>query len=134
MGVDGGFTQANHGRATGLRRLGNGDMVVFYSPRTTYPDGEPYRRFTAVGRVVDDAPYQAEMTPTFHPWRRQLEFVESKEVPIEPLLDRLDFIPDRQRWGLPFRRGLFEISARDFRRIAKAMSALRQPDKEGLAE
>src|SRR4051812_30803527 len=92
LGVDGGFTQANHGHPSGLRRLSKGDMLVFYSARTTYPDGEPYQRFTAVGRVVDDAPYQAEMTPAFHPWRRRLEFVESDEAPIEPLLDSLEFI------------------------------------------
>lgn len=120
-GVEGGFTQANHGRAEGLRRLGRGDGIVFYSPRTSYPDGEPLQAFIAIGRVDDDAPYQAEMTPTFHPWRRRVAFVEGREAPIGPLVEGLAFIPDKRRWGFPFRRGLFEIGEADFRAIAAAM-------------
>jgi len=120
-GVEGGFTQANHGRAEGLRRLARGDAIVFYSPRTSYPDGDPLQAFTAVGRVEDDAPYQAEMTPTFHPWRRRVAFVECREAPIQPLLEELGFIPDKRRWGFPFRRGLFEIGEADFRAIVAAM-------------
>lgn len=122
-GVEGGFTQANHGRPTGLRRLARGDGLVFYSPRTHYPAGEPLQRFTAIGRVADDEPYQAVMTPTFHPWRRRVEFLACDEAPIRDLLDELTFIGDRQRWGYVFRRGLFEIPGADFQRIAAAMHA-----------
>ncbi len=121
VGVEGGFTQANHGRSTTLRQLARGDLVAFYSPRTRYPDGEPLQRFTALGRVEDDTPYQAEMTPAFHPWRRHTQFLACEESPIQPLLDELTFVPDKQRWGYPFRRGLFQISADDFGRIARAM-------------
>ena len=122
-GVAGGFTQANHGRATGLRRLAFGDLIAFYSPRTEYPDGEPLQRFTALGRVVDELPHQAEMTPTFRPWRRRIAFLPSEEAPIRGLVDDLGFIADKRRWGFPFRRGLFEIGAEDFHRIADAMRA-----------
>jgi hypothetical protein len=118
-----GFTQANHGRKTGLRELQRGDLMVFYSPRTSYPGGEPLRHFTALGRVTDDEPYQVEMTPDFHPWRRKLEFLECEEAPIAPLIPALDFIKDKQRWGFVFRRGLFEIGEEDFERIAAAMHA-----------
>src|SRR5712692_4544322 len=97
-GVEGGFTQANHGRATNLRRLARGDLVAFYSPRTRYPDGEPLRHFTAIGRVIDDAPYQAEMTPTFHPWRRRVQFLECAEAPIQAFMCALAFIPHPTRW------------------------------------
>jgi hypothetical protein len=121
VGVDGGFTQANHGRATTLRRLSAGDLIAFYSPRTSYPSGAPLRHFTAIGRVVDTEPYQVEMAPSFHPWRRRLQFLPAQETPIEPLLDSLEFIGDRRRWGFVFRRGLFEIGGEDFRRIAAAM-------------
>jgi EVE domain len=121
IGIEGSFTQANHGRATMLRHLARGDLVAFYSPRTSYPDGEPLQRFTAVGRVVDDTPYQVEMTPTFHPWRRQMLFLACEESPIQPLVDELSFITDKTRWGYPFRRGLFKISAHDFERIARSM-------------
>jgi len=122
-GVEGGFTQADHGKATRLRKLEPGDLLVFYSPRTTYPDGEPLQAFTAIGRITGDAPYQVSMSETFQPWRIATEFVSSREAPIQPLLDDLDFIPDRQRWGYKFRLGLFEIGREDFLRIAQAMQA-----------
>jgi len=126
--VDGGFTQANHGRASGLRRLGRSDLIAFYSPRVSYPQGESLQRFTAIGQVVDDEPYQVEMTPSFHPWRRRLRFLAADETAIEPLLESLEFIPDRRRWGFVFRRGLFEIGSEDFQRIVSALQAQIQPD------
>ena len=132
VGMEGGFTQANHGRATNLRRLSKGDLIVFYSPRTRFRAGEPLQRFTAVARVPDEEPYQAEMTPTFHPWRRRVAFLPCQEAPIRPLIEALDFIQDKQRWGFPFRRGLFQIGPEDFRRIAQAMAAeLSQEDADG---
>jgi hypothetical protein len=76
-----------------------------------------------MGRVVDDQPYQVEMTSNFRPWRRRLQFLPAQEAAIEPLLDTLELIRDRRRWGFVFRRGLFEIGAADFRRIAAAMRA-----------
>jgi hypothetical protein len=42
-GVDGGFTQLNHGKAAPLERMRAGDGFAFYSPRATYPDGPRYR-------------------------------------------------------------------------------------------
>jgi hypothetical protein len=121
VGVAGGFTQANHGRPTTLRQLARGDLVVFYSPCVSYPSGQPLQRFTALGRVSDDTPYQAEVTPTFHPWQRGMRFLACEEMPIQPLLDELTFVTDKQRWGYAFRRGLFQIGAEDFERIARAM-------------
>ncbi len=94
---------------------------MFYSPRTSLDNGELLQSFTAIGRITDDEPFQAEMTPNFHPWRRIVEFIPSREAPIQPVLDNLDFILDKKRWGYPFRRGLFEIERPDFVRIANAM-------------
>lgn len=122
-GVAGGFTQADHGKATRLRKLGRGDLLVFYSPKTAYPDGEPLQRFTALGRIADDEVFQVEMTPTFHPWRRRLDIVPSHEAPIRPLIGDLEFISDKTHWGAPFRMGLLEVGEADFRRIAEAMGA-----------
>jgi hypothetical protein len=123
LGVEGGFTQANHGRPTTLRRLARGELLVFYSPRTSLQGGEPLQRFTAIGRITDDEVYQAEMTPTFRPWRRRVDFIASEEVSITDLIGELGFNGDKQRWGFPFRRGLFEIGEEDFRSIAAAMKA-----------
>ena len=120
-GVSGGFTQANHGKPNNLQKLAQSDLIVFYSPRTSYPDGEPLQHFTALGRVLDAQPYQAEMTPTFHPWRRRLEFLACTETPIQPLIASLNFITDKRKWGFPFRRGLFQIGQEDFVQIMQAM-------------
>lgn len=122
-GVAGGFTQADHGKNTRLKRLAKGDRIVFYSPRTEFGGGEPLQAFTAIGEIIDDEPYQAVMTPDFHPWRRRVAFSPCQEAPIEPLIERLTFIPNKTRWGFPFRRGLFEVSEADFALIARAMRA-----------
>ncbi len=123
LGMAGGYTQANHGRPTTLRRLRRGDLIAFYSPRTSYPDGEPLQRFTALARVVDDEAYQIEMRPDFHPWRRRVEAIPAKEAAIGPLIGSLDFISNKRSWGFVFRRGLFEIGEDDLRRIGAAMGA-----------
>ncbi len=122
LGMDGGFTQANHGKSTNLKRLAKGDLIVFYSSRTSLNSGEPLQLFTAMARVTDDEPYQTMMTPDFHPWRRRIEAVPCTETPIRPLIERLTFIQDKRRWGYPFRMGLFAIPAEDFRTIADAMA------------
>jgi hypothetical protein len=121
LGVEGGFTQAGHGKDTALRRLRRGDGIVFYSPRTAMGSGDPLQQFTAVGTVDDDEPFQVEQSPDFHPWRRRVVFEDVAAVPIRPLLPMLGFISDEQKWGLPFRRGLFEVPAGDFGVIAGAM-------------
>jgi EVE domain len=122
-GVAGGFTQAGHGKASGLKRLSAGDWLVFYSPKTSLRGGEPLQAFTAIGRVADEELYQVEMAPGFMPWRRNLEFVACDETPIRPLIDSLSFIRNKERWGYVFRFGLFEIPCRDFDVIKSAMRA-----------
>jgi len=122
-GVAGGFTQANHGKPHMLKRMRRGDWIVFYSPRTDFPDGEPLQAFTAIGEVTDDEPYEVEMSEHFHPWRRNVDFAPLNETPIRPLIDDLDFIEDKTRWGYRFRFGVFEISEHDLSVIRAAMSA-----------
>jgi len=121
MGVEGGFTQAGHGKAAGLKRLNAGDWLVFYSPKTSLDGGERLQAFTAIGRVADDELHQAEMAPGFVAWRRNVKFVDCVETPIGPLIDSLSFIMDKKRWSYMFRFGLFEIPQRDFELIKRAM-------------
>lgn len=121
LGVEGGFTQADHGRSTRLKRLRAGDGLVFYSPQTSMLGGSALQEFTALGRATDTEPYQVQMGADFHPWRRNVEFLEVTAAPARPLVADLDFIPDPKRWGYPFRRGLFAIGRSDFVRIARAM-------------
>ncbi len=121
-GVSGGFAQADHGKNTRLKRLGKGDYLIFYSPKTSLKDGETLQAFTAIGIIDDNAPYQVEMTADFQPWRRKVKFLDSEEAKVKPLLEHLSFIKDKQHWGYPFRMGLFEIQKADFELIANAMS------------
>jgi len=106
-----------------LRRLRPGDGLVFYSPRTAMRSGQPVQRFTALGTVTGTEPYQVEMTPDFHPWRLAVDFHAIGDAQARPLVGRLSFVTDPARWGLPFRRGLFEIPADDFAVIEQAMRA-----------
>jgi hypothetical protein len=112
MGVEGGFTQADHGKQSRLRRLGKGDRIAFYSPRTD-------QKFTAIGEVIDESPYEAETG-----WRRRMKFFSAEDAAVQPLIERLEFITNKKSWGFPFRRGLFEIREADFNAIAHAMHTL----------
>jgi len=129
-GVEGGFTQAGHGKPEPLKPLWKNDLVAFYSAGSTYRKGELIQSFTAIGRVTDDVPFQEKVSKDFRPWRRRMEFLGAKDVPINPLIPDLDFIADKEHWGMPLRRGLFEIEQGDFERIATAMGVA-LPQKTG---
>ncbi len=127
LGVEGGFTQADHGRDTRLRRLSRGDGLAFYSPRTAIRTGRPLQQFTALGVVADDEPYRVELRDDLRPWRRRVDFEHVAPVPVRPLLPVLGFVDDEEHWGLPFRRGLFEVPAGDFAAVAGAMRDAADP-------
>ncbi|MGE2835385.1 EVE domain-containing protein [Mycobacterium sp. SMC-4] len=121
--VQGSFIQANHGRPHPVRAMAPGDWIICYSPRTEHPDGDRLQAFTAIGRVVDGDPYQAELSD-FRPWRRPVEFEDCLETPIRPLIERLDFIEDKARWGYRFRFGGFRVDDHDVDVIRSAMLRL----------
>ena len=75
IGVEGGFTQADHGKDTRLKKLNLGDYIVFYSPRSEIMEGEILQSFTAIGRIVDKIPYRVKMKPGFEPWRRKVNLL-----------------------------------------------------------
>ena len=120
-GVAGGFTQANHGKPWALKKMSRGDWIIFYSPKTAFQDGQPLQAFTAIGQISDTAPYQADVSLDFHPWRRGVEFKPCLEAPIRPLIEELDFIENKQSWGYKFRLGVVEIHKSDFIILANAM-------------
>jgi hypothetical protein len=119
-GVAGGFCQLSHGKAAPVRRLSPGDWLAYYSPREKMDEGAPVQAFTAIGRIKPGEPYEGAMG-SGHALRRDVAFLEANEAPIRPLLDQLSFTMGRQSWGYAFRRGSFEVTAVDFRLIAKAM-------------
>ncbi|MDN3506630.1 MAG: EVE domain-containing protein [Simkaniaceae bacterium] len=120
-GVLGGFAQVCHGKAGPLNRMKEGDWIIYYSPNNKFKQKEPCQSFTAIGQIKYGDPYSFAMSEDFIPWRRNVSFIESCDVPIQQLLEELSFIKDTKKWGFPFRRGCFEISQRDFQTIAKAM-------------
>jgi hypothetical protein len=121
IGVEGGFIQLNHGKKAPLQKFCVGDALVMYSPRSSYPDGEPLQSFTAIGTIVSDEVYQVEITPDFKPYRIEVQFSRCNEAPIKPLIERLSFIKSKTHWGAVFRFGQLKIPAKDFALIANAM-------------
>ena len=130
--VAGGFVQLGHGKAAPVRRLAPGDLIAFYSPRTQLRAGEIVRSFTAMGTVLEREPYLYAQTPGFAPMRRDVAWFNAQPAPVEPLLEKLSFIPSRDHWGVAFRRGLVEATEQDMRVIADAMAvALPKRDETG---
>jgi len=119
-GVAGGFAQLSHGKAGPLERMHPGDGLVYYSPRTDFPDGEPVQAFTAIGRVAAGAIFQAEDADETR-FRREVEYLPAAEAPIKPLLEDLSFIRSKDHWGAAFRFGFLRVPQEDFARIANAM-------------
>jgi len=123
-GVAEGCAQVCHGKPGPLKQMTADDWIVYYSPTEQFGEKMPCRKFTAIGRVKPKEPYQYRMSADFIPWRRDIAFLAAKEAPIEPLIDQLSFIQNKQRWGFPFRRGCFSISVSDFRLIAASMGII----------
>ena len=119
-GVQEGFAQANHGKKSQLARMEKGDWVIYYSSKET-PEGKPCQKFTSIGTVTDNEPYQGIMSSEFQPWRRDIDYRNCREVEVKPLLDDLTFIQNKQKWGFPFMRGFLEINQQDFELIAGKM-------------
>jgi predicted RNA-binding protein len=121
IAVSGGFVQLNHGKKAPLQKLQAGDGFVYYSPKTSYPTGEPCQMFTAIGIVKSGEIYQADMRDDFRPFRVDVHFLSSKEAAIKPLLDKLSFIKNKAHWGGAFRFGHLKVPMQDFTIAAEAM-------------
>jgi predicted RNA-binding protein len=116
-----GICQVCHGKGSPLKKMKPGDWIIYYSPTQVYGQKEPCRKFTAIGQIKEKEPYQFKMSDDFIPWRRDVHFINAKEVAIEPLVAKLSFIKNKKSWGYMFRFGLFEIPYADFRLIATGM-------------
>jgi hypothetical protein len=120
-GVEGGFMQANHGKQGPLKRMGVNDWVICYSPKLTYVGKELLQAFTAIGQITNKEIYQFKMSENFIPYRRDISWTKCTEAPIQPLINDLDFIDNKQSWGYKFRFGFFEIPEHDFKLIKSTM-------------
>jgi hypothetical protein len=119
-----GFMQVCHGKVAPLRRIKPGDGVVYYSPSTVQRQPDRLQAFTAIGIVRGGDAYQADMGGGFCPFRRDVDWRAAREVPIQPLLDQLDFTAGIRNWGYQLRFGLFAIGDRDLGLIAEAMETV----------
>jgi hypothetical protein len=120
-GVEGGFAQACHGKASPLNRMKAGDGVIYYSSKEHFGQSDKCQRFTAIGRVNDNPTCTHDMGNGFVPARRNITYMQCNEAPIQPLIDALSFIPDKKHWGAPFRFGFLEVPEADFCLIAGNM-------------
>jgi len=121
IGKKSGIVQANHGKLSPLKRLKAGDQIIYYSPKTSFENGEPLKAFTAVAKIIDEKIYQVTLSDDFKPYRMNAQYEECNEVGIEPLIENLDFIRNKKSWGYMFRFGLFEIKEHDFNLIYSNM-------------
>lgn len=120
-GIDEGFAQACHGKSGPLQRMQKGDFVIYYSGKQTMEKADKCQEFTAIGKVKNDTAYPFHVTADFTPFRRDIEFFNHTDVSILPLINELDFIQNKQKWGYPFRFGFFEINKHDFDLISLKM-------------
>ncbi len=120
-GVEGGFAQAGHGRKDLMSKPSKGDWIVYYSSKDKFENGKPLQTFTAIGKIIDDEPYQPNTHSEFKPYRRDVKYNKSKEAEIRPLIEKLNFIKNKKRWGFYLISGFREISKDDFEIIQQAM-------------
>lgn len=116
-----GIMQVCHGKAAPLRRIHPGDRVAYYSPTIAFRGGEKCQSFTAYGIVREGPAYQVDMGGGFLPFRRDVEWQRVRNVPIQPLLDRLEFTRGQRSWGYAFRYGLLAVSEHDMDVIGREM-------------
>ena len=100
-----------------------GDWIAYYSATVTYGGKDKLQAFTAIGRVAGKEPFQTRVTDTQIPWRRRVEYLDSEEASILPLVAELSFITDKANWGAALKGGFIEIGDADATRIAQAMKA-----------
>lgn len=110
IGVEGGFCQVCHGKSAPLKRMKQGDYLLYYSPKTDFHDGKKLQAFTAAGKMLDDHIYSFEMNPDFIPYRRDVMYYQ----PVQCCsIDIARQHPDWQSYVGQLRYGLFEVS-KDF--------------------
>ena len=106
-GLSGGFVMANHGKRAPLARMGVGDRILIYSPRTSYPKDEPLKAITIVGEVTGIGP---EPSPVIEGgFRRAAALREIEPIPLEAIREHL---PTSK-----IRFGFFEVPDGDAEKI-----------------
>jgi hypothetical protein len=118
--VQRGFAQVNHGKRVPLAKMAVGDILIYCSPTTTREVSDGCRSFTAIGSFPDDDIWQAD-EGSFNPFRRRLDYMLGRHVPVTQLRDRLALTANA-RWGHRLRRGLLDLDPADVEIIREAMT------------
>lgn len=116
-----GFMQVCHGKAAPLRRVRPGDGILYYSPSEAFGGKDRLQAFTAAGIVAAGEVYAFDMGGGFRPYRRDVAWYDTQDVPIRGLLPLLDFARASRHWGASMRFGLFEIGGADMAMVCAAM-------------
>lgn len=118
--AEGGFAQACHGKKGMLSKPRQGDGVVFYSPKKVLGNTSKKNTvmcFTAIGHFSDD---KIQIDNEFH--RRRVSYAKNgRDLEIKPLLEKLNFIKNKTKWGIEVRNGMREIPEQDFMYIRDLM-------------
>lgn len=116
------IAQASHGSSMPLEKMEVGDWLTYYSPKEKYDGLKPCQRFTAIARITGREVFRTSLSETFKPYRRKVDFLDNiREIEIRPLISELDFIRNKDKWGIAFRKGFREIGKKDFMLICKNM-------------
>lgn len=120
-GAEAGVVQVNHGKQHPLKRMSAGDKILYYASKKIYYQKELSQCFVALAILADDTIFQYVVSEDFKPYRRKADYKEVKEAGIRPLINKLEFIKNKEKWGYIFRTGFFEINKHDFELIESHM-------------
>lgn len=115
-----GIAQVNHGKRAPLARMKAGDTLVYYSPTIRRGIADSYRSFTAIGVFPDEEIWQAD-EGEFKPFRRRIEYLPCRPVPVDELRPRLALTAGAG-WGYQLRLGLIELDPSDVEILREAMA------------
>lgn len=99
-GRSAGFMQVAHGKAAPLRRIKPGDRVAYYSPTGEFRGRDKLQAFTAIGVVKAGEPYEFDLGGGFCAFRRDVQWIRSRETPILPLLSSSRVFHRQAKLGL----------------------------------
>ncbi len=140
-GISQSIAQACHGKRAPLKRIAQGDWIIYYSAKWRYDNSNTgktaksneARIFSAIGRVADSEPFSAECqiennsssstnSECFQAWRRRIDYYPSiHSIPITPLINSLEFIKNKKHWGMFVRGGIISLNFNDFQLISNSM-------------
>ena len=86
---------ANHGKRAPLARMSVGDRLLVYSPKTNFPNGEPFKAIAIVGTVTGAQPEPSAVIPGG--FRLQADLREITPISLDEIRDHLP--TSRLRFG-----------------------------------